>query len=288
MIKKLFISYVYHDFPDSAENFRFFVNQIKNNKNIHVVIHACSFNYFQQDEIPSEWKINKVFDNLDLNHHYKYFFNFNLEYMAYCWMNSSCVGPLIPNYVIESFEHIIFNLFKDPLIGLIAPIVETPPDDLGSRTLDEFKKIKQIQVGVPFAHSYCLFLSNIAMVALKKSNILNIEDITRDDAVHKLERQITAVVINEGLGVRSFLYKHKNVKFEDSNNWNFKLFSKSEVTCPEIEKNYYETDVNPYEVLFYKNIRHEGTHRSRENSGIPHFNKKYIENIFLEPNFDIE
>lgn len=285
MVRKLFISYVYHDFPDSAENFSYFINQIKDNENIDVLVHARSFNCFDQHRIPSHWNIKKVFDNLDLNHHYKHFLNFDVEYIAYCWINSSCIGPLIPNYIVESFDNIIFNLFNDQSIGLIAPIVETPPDDLGSKSLKEFKKIEKIQCGVPFAHSYCLFISNNAMKVLKKSNIFDIKDISRDDAVSILERQISAVIINEGLGIRSLLQMHKGIKFEDSINWNYKLYSESMITCPEVEKNYYGTDINPYEVLFYKNIRHEGTHRSKEYSGIPDFNSKYIEKIFLKGQF---
>jgi len=49
-------------------------------------------------------------------------------------------------------------------------------------------------------------------------------------------------------------------------------------TCYEIPNNYFGIDVNPFEIIFVKNIRNTNETRGKSYSGISTFLKKYIDN----------
>jgi len=79
------------------------------------------------------------------------------------------------------------------------------------------------------------------------------------------------------------LYKYIDTDFcLDKRNWNHKLWASSKKTCPEVSNNYFNTNIDPYEVMFFKNIRHPNKFRNANDSGIPDYHIKYLNNIFLQ------
>ena len=102
------------------------------------------------------------------------------------------------------------------------------------------------------------------------------------------ERLITATLLNEGFKIKSLLNKYNALEIEkgkintilDSGLFN------SNFTDPEIPIfGYFGSDIHPYEVIFFKNIRHPNSHIGENNAGISETNSKFLEKIIgLEEN----
>ncbi len=279
--RKVFVSYVYHDFLDSAQNFKYFIDNFKF-KNTEILVGANTFNYFDIKKIPNKYRINIAKYETDLEFHFEALEQINCNYYDLVMLlNSSCIGPICPTYVGDLWLDKILQLTLQHNAGIVAPVIEVPPDQNGSAVYEEkyIKYLKDNNLNIPFAHTYCLFLSPAAATALKKSGICSEKNISKNDAVAYFERAISAIVMKAGLNLRSLLYKHRNVNFENPSEWIFSKHSNSNLTCPEIENNYYGSNIIPYEVIFYKNIRHPGAHRGEEISGIPKFIANYLSNI---------
>jgi sRNA-binding regulator protein Hfq len=184
-----------------------------------------------------------------------------LEYSYFYFINSSCIGPFIPSYAENNWIK-LFNqiLEKNAMVG---PVIEVPPDNLGFKALgiDNPKNI-------PFIHSYMFGVTRSGFSVVK--NVF--AQITTDDktyAVHNTERKLTSAVLVNGHKVSSLLSRFKNVDLNDQTNWDYKLWKgPKNATCYEVPGNYFGIDLNPYEIIFVKNIRNANETRSQFSSGI--------------------
>ncbi len=280
--RKIFVSYVYHDYPDSAKNLDFFIKNF-NCANSEVVIGANTFEFYNKKLIPKKFLINYRKYKSDIEYHFELLRDFNpFDYSFIILLNSSCVGPICPSYAVDYWIKAITNYMAQPNAGIVAPVVEVPPDENGLAVFDRNEMADQSckKLNVPFAHSYCLFLSPAAVDALKKACVCDARDINKDSAVTYYERIVSSTVLKAGLSLRSLMYKHRDICFENKSEWDYSKHSATNITCPEVENNYYGTNLLPYEVIFYKNIRHSSLHRGESLSGIPRFINDYIEKIF--------
>ena len=113
-----------------------------------------------------------------------------------------------------------------------------------------------------------MFGVNSLGFSIVKEVFKNIETNNKLYIVSNTERKLTSsVLINSGR-VKSFLARYRNVDLNNADNWNSSKWNKSIVTCYEVPKNYFGIDLNPFEIVFVKNIRNVNETRSIKKSGI--------------------
>jgi hypothetical protein len=153
------------------------------------------------------------------------------------------------------------NVFLEKY-DLIGPVAEVPPhDDILSFLGGPVDK------DIPFIHSYMFGVSNFGF-----KNIKNVFDkyttISKFDSM-KVERMITSSVLINGGKIKSFLKYFENIDLNKDSNWDYNIFNKTrKASCYEVPKNYFGLDLNPFEVIFVKNIRNNNENRTIELSGI--------------------
>jgi hypothetical protein len=146
---------------------------------------------------------------------------------------------------------------------LVGPVIEIPPDNLGFKALN-INSTKNI----PFIHTY-MFGVNPLGFSIVKNILKNIDNGDKKHAIYNIERKITSSIIMNGGKVKSCLAKFKNIDLNKEVNWNSQIWNKPGLpTCYEVPKNYFGIDLNPFEIVFVKNIRDVNETRSKEHSGI--------------------
>jgi hypothetical protein len=189
------------------------------------------------------------------------------KYDAFIFMNSSCIGPFVPVYSQPAWYDSIINMLSES-VKLVAPIIEVPPDDLGVRCLEELRYIKPGDTNVPFVHTYCFATDRAGLSILQRNNVFVACTNNKDEAIRRLERLTTACILNAGYSVRSLMLRYANVDFSNKANWQFSRWSNTTTTCPEVPGNYDGIDVDPFEIVFIKNLRFPHAHRLPRDSGI--------------------
>ena len=131
-------------------------------------------------------------------------------------------------------------------------------------------------------------------MVFNKKSIINIlenqalprKDVNRNEAVGIYERFITAILLNNDFKVKSFLYKYNEISFDKSfiNNLIKEVLnsnlSENIFIDPEIPyEGNFGSDLHPYEVVFFKNIRFPHSHRGEKHSGISESNMDFLDNI---------
>lgn len=143
------------------------------------------------------------------------------------------------------------NYFLDDF-ALIGPILEIASD-----------------TNLPFIHSYMFGLNKDGFEILKNNIFIHInESSTKDCMIRNIERLLTTEMLKNNYKIKSFLSRFKNIDINNSKLWISKLWNNDNQSCYEIPGNYFGIDVNPFEIIFVKNIRKQHTHRSKESSGI--------------------
>src|SRR5262249_35200134 len=90
------------------------------------------------------------------------------EYRCFIFLNSSCIGPFIPNYIDTPWYKLIAEQFKGR-IKLVAPVAEVPPDNYGALCLERHKYINSSDTCVPFLHTYMFATDHEALPLLRES-----------------------------------------------------------------------------------------------------------------------
>jgi light-regulated signal transduction histidine kinase (bacteriophytochrome) len=111
-------------------------------------------------------------------------------------------------------------------------------------------------------------------------NILNtINDTSKTNIVHNIERIITSSILLSGGKIKTLLSRFKKYDINEEKRWRADLWTETgKPSCYEVPGNYYGIDVNPFEIIFVKNIRNSSDVRSSKNSGISDILKKQIDN----------
>jgi len=267
---KTLVLYCYREDNDTITNLSFFLK--------HGVIEHPDYHYAfiinnNACSIPIQETANiKVYkrtdDEYDLYTYKWYFQTIKPPYTfeRYYFINSSCIGPFIPPIVEMNWIE-LFNI-KLESYDLIAPIIEFPPDSVGYNLLDI-----DTTLNVPFLHSY-MFGINKQSIHLFIDLLTHNEESTQQNAIY-LERMLTSKYLLQSKKIYSFLLAFKNININDSNMWDYRLWNKNMVTCYEVPNNYFGIDVNPFEVIFVKNIRKSHTFRESSMAGI----SKYMYNM---------
>jgi len=277
---KTLIIYSYRDYPDSASNFKYFINKTLPILSHNTLLVAYNDNKFiDTSSSNSSVKYFKTHATIDADDFSYLLTRVNInDYTHFIFLNSSCVGPILPSYSDKDWISII-NSNITTKIKLVSPVVEVPPDSLGAKCLPKHMYIRKYDGSIPFAHTYFFATDLIGLKILFQYDALSENQIDKDQAIHHFERLVSSCILNEEYEIRSLLKIHEYISWLDKNNWHYNLWSSSGITCPEVPGNYMGTDISPYEVMFFKNIRHPHKHRSPENSGISINNETYLQNI---------
>lgn len=294
-MKEIILTYVLYDYADSFLNFRYLIYQLQQlKKNIKFIKFNLILSKFNNNkDVNQELKklkldysiINVNIEN-DLSCFYFSIKNSNIlsKNSNYIFLNSSCVGPFYPAYINidKLFELINQNLES---FNVLAPVIEFPRDEV-SKTIIEKNKLKKIpdsNINIPFFHSYCFMCDYQSLSFLINDKAFPETDVLKGIAVNYYERYLTATLLNNGFKIKTLsLLSPRIISSENIDQWNPDLHTKpwkGNLTCPEVEDNYYYSNLNPIEVMFFKNIRHQGAHRGENVSGISLSNYKFIEKI---------
>lgn len=281
---KLLLIYSYRDYPESAINLKYFQQHLRGLGEVcHSILYLNgkrNINYTLDGF--SEVRLTQALTDLEdfrggLN-------NIHLDdYECFVFINSSCIGPILPLYCQGSWLEFLHNYMLSQEADLIAPVIEVHPRDLSNLKNVKFKNLPHSTKNVPFIHSYFFMVTCKALSVLLEYGGLASGPISKEDAILVRERLITAALLDVGLKVCSLQRVFDGVDWRDTENWEKYKPRKKGPSCPEVPSNYYGADLDPYEVMFFKNIRKKHMFRSRKSSGISKSITKYIENIILRP-----
>lgn len=219
--------------------------QFPQNENVQV-FHREENNY---DLCTYKWFIETMGD--------EYFSKFSRIY----FINSSCIGPFISPSCSLNWVDIFNELLKDH--ELVGPVIEIPPDNLGYTALG-----LSSSKNIPFIHSY-MFGVNSQGFSIVKDVFKQIDTDNKMRLVLNTERKLTSAVLLNGGRVKSCLARYKHVDLNNPDNWvSSKWNAPGRPTCYEVPKNYFGIDLNPFEIVFVKNIRNTNETRLINNSGI--------------------
>ena len=264
MDMKTLILYCYYETSETKENLEFFVRNgiIDNSKYQYKIIvnnKKCSVKIPKYSNIEI---IKRIENNTDL-FTYKIILNLitNLNsYDSFYFINSSCIGPFISNITNITWIDLMNDFLED--YDLIGPVVEIPNDNS--------KK------NIPFLHSYFFGVNKFGFKILQKIfDEIMVDD--KNDMVLNIERKITNSILMNNGKIKSFLTKFKNIDLNNPKYWNSSLWNINNKSCYEIPNNYDNIDLNPYEIVFFKNIRNINSTRTKENSGIDKNIAKFID-----------
>ena len=257
------ITYVYYETEETKKNLTYFIkNGIINNKSYTYLL--IINNYECTVDIPQNIFIIKKENSYDLEA-YNVIFNqkyFNIkDYKYFIFINSSCIGPFIPTYCnnwITCFTDLINDNVK-----LVGPIIENNGNYLGYKAFINFNSNINIDNlysdNVPFIHSYMFVTDDIGLSLLKKYNIF--EKVTsKYELITVKEYLLSSCILYNNYNIKSLLLKYKNINWLDKNTDYF--------GDPEIPNNYDQIDINPFEVIFIKNIRNVNEFRNDNIKGI--------------------
>jgi len=260
---KTCIIYLYREDNNTKNNLQFFVNQSKYDENCdyHLIIndHRCSV------KIPEFFVIHRQENALDFPSYKTLINKIDIKiYDTTYFINSSCIGPFLPIYCNLPWYSYLNNILSE--YDMIGPIIEMPPPN---------KKF----TNNPFIHTY-MFGFNKSGTKLFSELLNRYQSFDKDFCVY-FERLLSHQVIDNNLKIKSLLTLFKNVDMNNKKNWNYILWSDSEQTCYEIPNNYHGIDINPYEIVFVKNIRNPHEHRSIDQAGISDNLRKQLSNYEL-------
>ena len=292
MTKNTVLIYFYSDYLDSFLNLYTSINDLgmlDSHNVFSILVYSDTNNVLDKSILDRFNKKIYLKCRSDLYGYFKGLESINIESFDYfILMNSSCIGPILPSYFSKKNWEIVFTKeLKE--FGLISPIVELPPlDDNYVKELKlriDLNNLKDLKT-IPFAHSYFLVFNKMSIIKILENQALPIKDVNRNEAVGLYERFITAILLNNDFKVKSFLYKFKEISFDKSSINNLikevlnSNLSENIFIDPEIPyKGNFESDLHPYEVVFFKNIRFPHSHRGEKQSGISESNMDFLDNI---------
>jgi len=194
-----------------------------------------------------------------------------LDYDTFYFINSSCIGPFMPTITTRNWIDSMNDFLED--YSMIGPIIEIPPDNLGYKAhgLDDSKNI-------PFIHSY-MFGVNKNGFNLMINVLLYNTNISKLHIVLNIERALTSSILLGGGKVKSLLSRFITYDISNEIHWDsYKWNNPAKPTCYEVPNNYFGIDVNPFEIIFVKNIRDANESRGKPMSGISDTLYNQIEN----------
>lgn len=290
--KDTLLIYFFSDYKESFLNLYFSVNELKllEPQNIYSILVIQSEKFMLDKRIIKKFNHNlKVNCKSDLYGYLKGINNINLDNFDYfIFLNSSCIGPVLPSYLkSENWDYFFKSQIGDA--NLISPIIEFPPiDDKYVKNLKSIPKLSNLKKleTIPFAHSYFLYMRKEAIKCILNNKGFPDNDIDKEKAVGYFERYITALLISQNFKIKSLLrkYQSKYISLEVIPNlikiFNLKNNQNQNLTDPEIpDIGYFGTDLHPYEVIFFKNLRFEHSHRGAGFSNISLKNSNFLNNI---------
>lgn len=277
---KALVLYLYREDSKTVDNLFYFIRKgVSDTDSIDFVFiindYKCSIKFPNFKNI----RIIKKENSFDLNSYLFALKEYDISsYDKFIFLNSSCIGPILPVYAKECWVKLVTNQL-DEKIKLVAPIVEIPRDSYGAQAIRQYKYISESDVSVPFLHTYMFATDKVGLNVLLEYGVLTDDKIEQFELVHTFERLISSCILNEGFSIKSLLKKYENVDLALKSNWNAKKWNDSDTkTCPEIPGNYDGIDVHPFELIFTKNIRRKHSFRSWRISGISRILRSYIRN----------
>jgi hypothetical protein len=208
-------------------------------------------------EQPNVRVIRRKEDEYDLLTYKWYFKQSGESADSVIWINSSCKGPI--GITGRDWIRVIEEYLR--MKDIVGPVVEFHRE--GSP---------------PFLHSYMLAMNRRGFEEIR-SHLESFSSTSMSDVI-TLERVLTERAIERGLRVGTFLKRFREVNLSDPSNWSLKKWGiDPEKTDFERPGNYYGGDLDPNEIIFFKNIRRAHAHRAPHMAGISDTVKAFLDSL---------
>lgn len=247
------VVYCYCETPESKQNASFFsnyANVVDDSITFLVIVNNAASSTMTW---PSNFIIwNRAESEYDLLSYGKLMKKYDQSWFSqfdyYFFLNSSCRGPFLPVYETETWVALLKRVLQTS--DLVGPVAEFPPNLIGAE-----------RYYMPFIHTY--------MFGTSKAGFQNLRDTLFQGESNPiiLERLISRNMFAKGLKVKTLLSRMRNHDMNDQRCWPL-LRPSNTATCVEIPGNYFGIDLNPYEIMFVKNIRAVNKFRDVDRSGI--------------------
>ena len=231
---KTLVSYVYFETQQSLYNLEFFLyegSKIASEVDIFLVINGkkCSLsipgniNVIMRENIGFDFGGHKaVLDSVNI---------FSYDYFIF--LNSSVIGPFLPNYYNGNWTYTFTNMLNDKVKLAGTSIVCLPSTDLGGFG--------------PKVEGYAWCTDKIGLKVLLDKGTIFIDHKTKKDTIVNGEYAVSNTIINAGYNLDCLLYKYKGIDWLNKDNWNM-----NNNQHPSRKDTYDGISIHPFETVFHK------------------------------------
>ena len=201
---KNLLIYDYKDFPDSYENLCTSLNAgLLQDTRLESLCAYKSLAHFKDKNLLQRFNHRVKTDAIsDLYSLYLIAKSIDISrFNAIIFLNSSCIGPILPAYFsAEKWSTIFSNKIANG-DQLVAPIIEFPSKGVVEQKLIDHYQLSNLHKleSIPFLHTYCFCIAPESLQLLVDSGALPRSEPKREDAVCLHERAVTAILLSLSL-----------------------------------------------------------------------------------------
>jgi hypothetical protein len=240
-LMKSVIIYTYYNSPSSNYNLSFFIKkELKYSDYIDYIIVINGFNYDESIVFPvlnNLTIIKRENIGFDFGGHtaaLEYIKNNNKKYDFYFFMNSGVIGPIIPFYCNNEHWTKIFIQKINKNVKLVSTtIVCLPQHDAG-------------RYG-PKVEGFFFMTDNLGLNLLMNEKTIFCNHSDKWSAIVNGEYGLSNCIFKNGYSIDCMLRKYQNIDWTDTTNYNL-----NNNIHPSRKNSFFNTSINPYEVIFHK------------------------------------
>jgi hypothetical protein len=236
---KIIIIYTYYKSQSADYNLSFYVKKelsYKNNIDYIIVINGfnCDIKFPKLNNLKILKRDNIGFDFGGHNYALKYLKKKDKTYDYYFFMNSGVIGPIIPHYLNDiHWSSYFINKINNTVKLVGTTIVCLPHNDDGGYG--------------PKVEGFFFMTDKIGLKLLKNEKTIFYNHKSFYDTIINGEYGLSNCIIKNGYSIDCMLHRYQGINWLDKNNWNL-----NNNTHPSRKNSFYNTTINPYEVIFHK------------------------------------
>lgn len=236
MDKKSLITYTYSASEPANYNLRFFIRSICASDFIdyRIVLNGPCPLELELPTLPNVRVLQRENVGYDFGGHFASLCSINLDNYAYFFfINSSVAGPVIPPHFPIHWTSVFIQKITDKVKLVGTTIVCLPETDAGG-------------VG-PKVEGFFFMTDRIGLDALLDEQTIFCNHLDKRSAVVNGEYGLSRCIFKHGYTIDCMLQRYQGLDWTDMRNW-----TQNECKHPSRYNSYFQTSINPYEVIFHK------------------------------------
>jgi hypothetical protein len=232
------IIYTYSNSPSSNYNLSFFIKKelsFKHDTDYIIVINGICDSQIHFPVLPNLMVIHRENIGFDFGGHnaaLEYLDKNNKSYDYYFFMNSGVIGPILPHYM-TSWKDLFIAKINNNVKVVGTTIVCLPANDAGGYG--------------PKVEGFFFMVDKAGLQLLRNQRNIFFNHPDKYSAIVNGEYGVSNCILNNGFSLDCMLSKYQNVNWRDNRNYHL-----NNNKHPSRKNTYFNTSINPYEVVFHK------------------------------------